>query len=210
MNIVYKNKMATYNQPVLRNGTLNTTFNASDFESVSSSSLLTLQIGDERYMKLTGVTFSGTVSFPTGLSVPTITFSSNTNTQSSTQLGYTPSSSNSVTNPTSSTMYGSTASLSLPGGIWIVEINHSILTSSSTAITGIQYGLGINSTTSITQYYGNTSYISETIASGNYKNITASYVLPLSSTSTIYPLFNITYSTGGFTNTFTIQATRVA
>jgi len=202
--------MSQYNNPTLYEGHQAPVFNTKDFETVvSPNQTLTEAVANQLFMPLTGGTFSGNVSFPVGLTCPTITLSSNTVSQTSNQLGYTSISSSSSTNPTTATVYGSGASLTLPTGVWMITTNHQLSITSSAIFSSILHGLGVGSTSSISNTYMNSTFVSESVAASSTKTITASYVVLPTSSTTYYPLANLTY-TGAFTDAYYIQATRIA
>jgi hypothetical protein len=95
--------MSAYNVPILHNGVLNSIINVSDMTTNNQTSTLNQSTADQRYLKLTGGTLSGSLNLPnevittetaqnqivTGtLTTPTITLSSGTVSQTSSMLGY--------------------------------------------------------------------------------------------------------------------------
>jgi len=83
--------MSLYNPPVLHLGQVNQTFNTADFENTNVNVSLTQSAGDARYLKLAGGTEQGPVIFQQAITVPSISLSTNTNTQTLGQIGYTSS-----------------------------------------------------------------------------------------------------------------------
>jgi hypothetical protein len=196
--------MALYTKPTLHNGSLNTVFNTSDFEE--NSTALTIGTADSRYLKLSGGTETGNVSFTNGLTssatvtVPTITFSAGPITQTAAQLGYTRSFNSAITGGSLVNGGASAPSfntLSISSGVYIITYYHTIYCTASVTFSQIVHGI----TTSSTGVYTNqattqSSYVSETLATGN-KYITGTYTFRSGGTQNIYAPLTITYTTTG-------------
>jgi hypothetical protein len=220
--------MSLYTKPTLHLGELNTVFNPSDFEE--NSTALTVGTGDNRYLKLSGgtetgfVTFNngistntinGNVSFNNAITVPSITLSgSGTASQTSAQIGYYKSVALAITSGSISNGTPSTPSynvISIPAGVWIVSYYHNITCTASITFSYILHGL----TTASNGTYPNqatvsTSTASETLASGN-KLISQTYVVRNSTTTNWYAPITITYTTAGTpTINFGLSAVRLA
>jgi hypothetical protein len=204
--------MSVYQTPVIHtNNSVNSVVNCNDYESTQQTSNLTVSYCDNRYLKLTGGTVAGSTSFTQNITVPNITLSSNTSSQTSSQLGYRLSSSGTITPMTSTTLY-SNNSLSLTVGVWLITSSHGIRNSAnSITITGIQYGLSTSSSSFNISNNISSLYSSETIASGNYRYANSTFILPISSTTTVYGLVQLTFSsTGTVFDNYALSACRIA
>jgi len=209
---------ALYNAPNLKFGVLNSVFNPSDIQD--NTEPITVAEGDERYLKLSGGTVSGTLSLTNGLTsnaavnVPTVTLTSNTNAQTTNQIDFRvfltrAITAGSVQNGTVSTPNFNT--ISLTAGVWVVTTYHNITCTASITFNYLQHGL----TTSSTGVYDNTmsqsSFASETMANTGNKLCSGSYIIRPSTTTSYYAPILISYSTGGtITINMGITAIRMA
>jgi hypothetical protein len=211
--------MSIYNPPVLHLGVLNPIFNALDFTNTSPLTNLTQAAADARYLKLTGGTETGSVVFSQGLTssqtvtVPSITLSSNTNAQTTNQVGSLRSFTSAISG--GSVQYGSASSpafntISLPAGVWVISYYHNITCTASITLSQITHGVTTSSSGVYAQATSQASYVSETIASGN-KYISGTYFVRPSATTSYYAPLLITYSTAGtVTINLGISAIRIA
>ncbi len=129
--------MAIYSPPVLHLNQLNSSvINVRDMESSSLTSNITMSQGDARYLRQNGgtvygnVKFSGTSNtFSNTVSVPSITLSSNSNSQSSNQIGYFQSNTGAYGNGSLSSYNNSGTiiqytGLTLASGVYSLTVSH--------------------------------------------------------------------------------------
>jgi hypothetical protein len=212
--------MSSYNTPVLHNGSLNSVVNTSDLTTNNTTSTLNMATADSRYLKLSGGTETGTVSFSNGLTssatvtVPTITFSAGAIVQTAAMLGYTRSvnlaiAGGSISNGlVSSPAYNT---LTLSSGVYMVSYYHNITCTASVTFLQITHGITASSTGVYTSTTTNSSYASETIAVGVTKQISGTYMYRCVGAQSIYAPITLTYvTTGVITINFGITAIRIA
>jgi hypothetical protein len=206
--------MSSYNTPILHNGVLNSVVNASDLTTTNINSTLNVSTADARYLKLSGGTETGNVTFNQSVTVPSITLSSGIITQTSSQIGYNKTVGLAITG--GSVQNGSSSSpsyntISLNAGVWIVTYYHNINCSASVTFSQIVHGLTLSSAGNYTnQATTCSSTVSEVLASGN-KYITQTYVVRHSATTSYYAPILISYTTAGVvTINFGFSATRIA
>jgi hypothetical protein len=100
--------------------------------------------------------------------------------------------------------------LSMGAGVYIVSYYHNITCTASVTFTQITHGITTSSSGVYTQSTSQSSYVSETLASGN-KYISGTYTFRTASTVNLYAPILITYSTAGtITDTLGISAIRIA
>jgi hypothetical protein len=206
--------MSLYTKPTLHNGKLNTQFNPSDFEENNTS--LTVGTADDRYLKLSGGTETGLVTFTNGLStnaingnvtfnqaiiVPSITFSSNNQNQTVGQLGYnktinvsvtgaTVLNNGLVTTPTLNVVY-------FEAGVWIISYYHSLYSTTDLTITQTTHGVTGSSSGTFYNRNSQSTFYTELIPAGSYKYITNQYIIRISGNQNLYCPIAVTYSTTG-------------
>jgi hypothetical protein len=210
--------MTTYTAPTLHLGSLNTVFNSSDF--TTDTTALTVGDGDERYLKLSGGTETGLVTFNNGLTssatitTPTITFSGGAIVQTAAQLGYTKTvnlaiAGGSISNGTVS--LPSYNAMTLSSGVYIISYYHNITCTASVTFSKIVTGLTTNSSGVYTATTTNSSYASETIPVGDTKQISGTYTYRATGSTIIYaPILLSHTTTGVITINFGITAMRIA
>ena len=204
--------MAVYSTPKLNlYGELNETFNSVDFTTDETS--LTIGDGDDRYLKLSGGTISGAVQFNNGLtssatiSTPFLTLTAGSGiTQAASQLGYYRSFASAITggsinNGTVSSPTHNT--LSLSSGVWLVQYYHVISSTASITFNSIVTGITTSSTGIYSQSTSQSSFVTETMSTGNNKYISGGpYIWRNTGTTSLYAPITMSYTTGG---TVTVQ-----
>lgn len=203
--------MALYNSPKLKLGGLNTIFNPDDFNE--NDEPVTIGIGDARYLKLTGGTETGSVIFNQSITVPSITLSSNSISQTSSQVGYLKSFSSAITGGSvqnGSVITPSFNTISLTAGVWIINYYHSISCTASITYSLIQHGITTSSTGTFLQSSSTNSYSSETVASGNRYCSGSYFVRPSSTTSYYAPILISCTTAGTITINLGISGIRIA
>jgi hypothetical protein len=210
--------MALYTKPTLHNGSLNTVFNTSDFEE--NSTALTIGTADSRYLKLSGGTETGNVSFSNGLTssgtltVPSITFNAGAIVQTAAMLGYTKSVVTAIAN--ASVLNGTVSApayntMTLSSGVYIISYYHILTCTASLTLSKIIHGITSSSTGVYTQTTTNSSYASETIDVGVSKQISGTYMYRNTGSQAIYAPITISYvTTGVITIGSGITAMRIA
>jgi hypothetical protein len=192
--------MSSYNTPILHNGVLNSVVNASDLTTTNINSTLNVSTADARYLKLSGGTETGNVTFNQSVTVPSITLSSGIITQTSSQIGYYKIFGSAITGGSVSNGTASSPSfnaLSLGPGVWIVNYYHNISCTASITFSQIVHGVTTSSSGGYTNQANTQScYVSETLASGN-KYISGTYFVRHSTTTSYYAPITMTYSTAG-------------
>ena len=198
--------MAVYTSPKLNlYGDLNETFNSADFTTDETS--LTIGDGDERYLKLSGGTVSGTTTYNNGLtalstiSTPFLTLTSGSGlTQAASQLGYYRNFASAITggsinNGTVSTPTFNT--LSLSSGVWLVQYYHNISCTASITFNSIITGITTSTVGVYSQITSQSSYVSETMATGNKYISGGPYIWRNGGTTSIYAPITMSFTTGG-------------
>ena len=215
--------MSLYTAPTLHNGKLNSVFNSSDFEE--NSTALTIGTADARYLKLSGGTETGSVTFNNGLTssststfsqgiiTPTITLGTAGMSQTTAQIGYYRSFASAITGGSISNGTASAPTfnvLSLSSGVYIVSYYHNISCTASVTFSQITHGITTSSSAVYTQATTNSSYASETLPSGN-KYISGTYIFRTSGTVSVYAPIPMSFTTAGtITVALEINAIRVA
>jgi hypothetical protein len=209
--------MTSYNAPTLHLGALNPVFNSSDFSSDSTA--LTQGSANSTYLKLSGGTETGLVTFNNGLTsnatitVPTITLIGGGITQTASQIGYPKVFNSAITGGSISNGSASSPSfntISVGSGVWIISYYHNITCTASITFSQITTGITTSSTGVFSQLTSQSSSVSETLASGN-KYISGTYVFRTASSVSLYAPITMTFSTAGtVTDTLGINATRLA
>jgi hypothetical protein len=212
--------MAVYTSPKLNlYGELNETFNSADFTTDETS--LTIGDGDERYLKLSGGTISGSTTFNNGLtssatiSTPFLTLTSGSGlTQAASQLGYYRNFASAITggsinNGTVSTPTFNT--LSLSSGVWLVQYYHNISCTASITFNSIITGITTSTVGVYNQITSQSTYVSETMATGNKYISGGPYIWRNGGTTSLYAPITMSYTTAGVpTVALGISAIRIA
>jgi len=206
--------MSISTKPILHNGNLNSTINVSDMENSSLTSNLTIAQGDSRYVQSSGSNIiSASTIFNNSVSLPSITLNSNSNSQTSGQIGYYSTfnsaiSGGSIQNGSLSTPTFNT--ISLPAGVYMINYYYNITCTASVTFSQIISGISTSTSSFNSQSMTTSSYVSETLASGN-KYISGTYFVRPSSTTNYYGQLLITYSTSGtMSSNLGISAIRIA
>jgi len=196
--------MTSYSVPTLHLGVLNPVFNSSDFSTDTSS--LSVGTANSTYLKLSGGTETGLVTFNNGLTSsatitsPSITFNNTLGQgQGANMLGAYRIFSSAITGGSISNGTVSAPSfntLSMGAGVYIVSYYHNITCTASITFSQITHGITTSSTGVYTQATSQSSYVSETLASGN-KYISGTYTFRTGSTVQLYAPILIAYSTAG-------------
>jgi hypothetical protein len=223
--------MSEYSSPITHLGIVNSIINVNDFEANNATNILTEGTADARYMKsssgiATGpqsfnstVTFSSTethngyATFSNYITVPSISLSSNIISQNSTQIGYYQSFTSAISGGSISNggiSSGTFTTISLASGVWMVTYYFNITCSASLTFSQVMHGISSSSST-FQQATTQSSSASETLPISNSKYISGTYIFRPSSTTSIYALLQIAYSTAGVvTSQVGISAIRVA
>jgi hypothetical protein len=185
-------------------GQLNNVFNSSDF--LTDETNLTIGEGDTRYLKSSGGTATGLVNFNNGLSssatvtVPSITLNQSLGiSQTNNMIGFLKTFSSAITggsinNGTVSSPAFNTVLLG--PGVWMVSYYHNITCSASVTFTQIVHGITTSSTGGYSQVTSQSSYVSETLASGS-KYLSGTYIYRNAFSANVYAPILITYTTAG-------------
>jgi hypothetical protein len=207
--------MSIYSPPILHLNKLNSTINVSDLESSDLNAKITISQANSLYLTKSGGSLTGPVSFSNTVSVPGITLTSNTNAQVSNQIGYYTAFNSALLNASFSNgtlLTPGFCAITLNAGVYMINYYYNLSCSASVTFTQIVSGISTNISSFNSQNTTTSSYISETVASGNNKYISGTYFVRPSFTATYYAHLLITYSTVGnmTANGIGINAIRIA
>jgi hypothetical protein len=209
--------MSFYNPPTYFFGSTNPVFNASDYETQSTTTI-TESDADKRYVKLSGGIMTGSLTSPdisvsSSLTVPSITLSSNSISQTSNQVGYINVKSISASTSNSGSLFNVASFTSLPVGVYILSCSFSLNSSTSMTILKIYRGFSsTNNSFSNTNLEITESSTTDTVNSVTYIYKSNCFIYQQSSTSNLYFNMLLVYSNSSATVNVAgqLQALRIA
>jgi hypothetical protein len=187
--------MATYQPPLLHNGSLNTVFNSSDYSNTNSKAYLPISGGTlTGSLNGIGATFTGTVNVSSlvsqsGYTLQTTYSAVPTQTQIGGAVSATMLSGSTAITTATLTQLGSITSL--PAGVWSILATIPVVASAATTLSNFIVSIS-TSNSAHDQTSAIQSYASQTLASGAISTVQVEKILRLTTATPVYILGTFT------------------